>query len=81
MKTTTATWSKHRHRKIAKQREEIVSLLTEGKTQWEVHKMGYPFGTVRYHYQKLFRPKQHKKFIERHKERMRERAKLSPNGK
>ena len=60
----------------------IIKHLKAGKTQWEVHKMGYPFGTVRYHYIKLFKPDQHAKFMERHKEKQRaKRAELSTQKK
>lgn len=56
-----------------KSTEDIIKLLEKGHTQWEVYKMGYPFGTVRYHYQRLYKPKQFKKFMANHKERMRKR--------
>ena len=51
--------------------KEIIELLKQGHTQWQVHKTGYPFGTVRYHYQKMFKPKQFSKFMESHKIRVR----------
>lgn len=61
MQDTTNKWTAYRHKKIAKQREEIVALLTKGKSRWEVYKLGYPWSTIRYHYDKLYRPKKHKK--------------------
>lgn len=53
--------------------QEIIDYLISGKTQWEVHRLGYPFGTVRYHYQRLFRQKQFKRFMIGHKERVKAR--------
>lgn len=59
--------------KINNNTRNIIRNLKNGKTQWEVHKMGYPFGTVRYHYQRLFKPKEFEKFMQKHKERMKKR--------
>lgn len=58
---------------INKKTEEIIKLLKSGKTQTEVANMGYPFGTVRYHYQKLFQPKKFERFMKQHKARMKKK--------
>jgi hypothetical protein len=60
---------------IKEKNKKIISLLKRGKTQWEVHKMGYPFGTVRYHYMKMYKPEQFESFMKKHKERMKKRYK------
>ncbi len=60
---------------IKEKTHKIIKLLKKGHTQWEVHKMGYPFGTVRYHYQKMYKPEQFEKFMAKHKDRMKKRYK------
>lgn len=61
---------------IKKKTHKIIELLTEGKTQTEIANMGYPFGTVRYHYQKMFHPKKFERFMSKHKARIRQRRKV-----
>ena len=48
--------------------KKIISLLKKGHSQYEVHKMGFPWGTVRYQYQKLFEPKKHEQFLDKFRE-------------
>lgn len=75
-------WTQKKKQSILTQREEIIALLEEGKTSWEIHRMGYPFATVRYHETKMRKPEQHAKFMERHKAKLRaKRAELSTRKK
>lgn len=76
----TKKLSKYMLEKRKERREEIIRLLNEGKTSWEIFKMGYSFATARYHETKLKKPEQYAKFMERHKARMRARH-LSTQGK
>lgn len=50
-------------RQTSEKSKEIIKLLQDGKKQSEVQSLGYPIATVRYHYRKLYKPKQFKKFI------------------
>ena len=69
--THTNKLSKYRLQKQKERREEILALLAEGKTSWEIFKMGYSFATARYHETKLKKPEQHARFMERHKAKQR----------
>jgi len=50
-------------RVTSKKSEDIITLLKTGKKQIELFNLGYPKGTVRYYYRKLFKPSKHKRFI------------------
>lgn len=58
---------------FSKKTKQIIKHLESGKTQTEVRDLGYPFGTVRYHYQRLFKPKKFERFMKKHKDRIKKR--------
>ena len=59
---------------IKESTKEIIKHLEEGKlTQTEITALGYPFGTVRYWYQKMYQPKKFERFMNRHKRKAKQK--------
>jgi len=62
MKNTILMTHKREPKKSSK---EIIELLTQGVSQRQIAKKGYPESTVRYYYMKIYRPSKFKKYIKR----------------